>query len=181
MKEDPAGNGYKGPESRALKGRGSWTGNPGGLFGALHTDPSQLCVGVPRVQPWDSRPSGSWRKWLDSLGRGYHCSHRQNAHLCPAPTAPLPMSPRSRAEIAHKWPETSDEDKRAPNHVPREAGPGGDGGGTGLPKEAAPWGYLIPPGGTPALQLFLSPFTATLPRMPPLEKSYYAKIESLGT
>lgn len=50
-----------------------------------------------------------------------------------------------------------------------------DGGGTGLPREAIPWGYLIPPGGTPALELFLSPFTATLPRMPPLEKSYYAK------
>lgn len=48
-----------------------------------------------------------------------------------------------------------------------------DGGGTGLPREATPWGYLIPPGGMPALELFLSPFTATPPRMS--EKSYYAK------
>lgn len=44
-------------------------------------------------------------------------------HLCPAFKPLCSVSPRNGAEIAHKRPEASEESKRAPDHVPREAGP----------------------------------------------------------
>lgn len=50
-------------------------------------------------------------------------------HPCPAPQLLCPVSPRNKAESAHNCPEANVKGKRAPNHVPREAGPPGRRGG----------------------------------------------------
>ena len=112
----------------------------------------------------------SGRKWLDSWvggvggeggggGGGVTVLIGTTPHLCPAPQLLCPVCPRNKAESAHKCPEANVKGKRAPNHVPREAGPRGrrGGGGTGLLREATPCGYLIPPGGMPAPELSPQP------------------------
>lgn len=50
-------------------------------------------------------------------------------YLCHALQLLCPVLPRNETETAHKWPEASDKGKRAPDHVPREAGSQGSDGG----------------------------------------------------
>lgn len=72
-------------------------------------------------------------------------------HLCsvPAPQPLSPLSPGNGAETVHKWPEATDEGKRALDHMPREAGLQGRGGlevesDGPVPRQATLWGPSDP-------------------------------------
>lgn len=167
----------QGPREQTLKGRGSWDGQSG-LFGALQVRlPPFLALCArgrgDRVQLWDSCPSwgGDVTVLTDTM-----------PHLCPAPQALCPVSPRSGAGTVNKWQEARDEGERAPDHVPREAG---------LPGEEVEGGQAC--AGKPLLGVIgshqgghqpesypLSPFPATVPTTPPPEEPSYAKHREFG-
>lgn len=129
-----------GAQGAGPEGQGQLDRQPG-LFGALQVRlPAFPALFGPRVQPWDSCPpglmpcpraggNGSIPGYWGGGRRGVTVLIGTTPHPCPAPQLLCPVSPRNKAESAHKCPEANVKGKRAPNHVPREAGPPGRRGG----------------------------------------------------